>query len=413
MRIGAFAEKYNMNVSAVRYYVERGLLTPQRRNNQYVFDDDCMKDMEKILRYKPFYFSLSEIELLFFLQRNSQLQDQSVSRQFLELLNKKKLQLNQDLDTLQQTIKDLDEEIYRSTQKTETASLKKRMPGIPLMFLEKLACPHCNAPLQMQNAHLNGTHILDASLSCSCGYHATIQDGILLCTGHTDVTPFKAYENIESVAYITEEYGKEYRSLMEKSYLWMYHQIPQNRDSLTILAGPFTFNFLLQYYTKFDEDTTIIITDPSLSRIAKFQEYLQDAASVIIYIAGDLDAVPLCSGAVDLYLDDFSANNCIFTYNRTPYNVLSHWLAKDAPLIGLFLDYCKTPRSIRAFQKEHPDLMTERMSFSYAKASLQRNGFAVTESKIIGQTSGREMEFHHQVGREKLPFLVYRAERKK
>lgn len=281
------------------------------------------------------------------------------------------------------------------------------------MFLEKLACPHCNAPLQMQNAHLNGTHILDASLSCSCGYHATIQDGILLCTGHTDVTPFKAYENIESVAYITEEYGKEYRSLMEKSYLWMYHQIPQNRDSLTILAGPFTFNFLLQYYTKFDEDTTIIITDPSLSRIAKFQEYLQDAASVIIYIAGDLDAVPLCSGAVDLYLDDFSANNCIFTYNRTPYNVLSHWLAKDAPLIGLFLDYCKTPRSIRAFQKEHPDLMTERMSFSYAKASLQRNGFAVTESKIIGQTSGREMEFHHQVGREKLPFLVYRAERKK
>ena len=69
MRIGAFAEKYNMNVSAVRYYVERGLLTPQRRNNQYVFDDDCMKDMEKILRYKSFHFSLSEIELLFFLQK--------------------------------------------------------------------------------------------------------------------------------------------------------------------------------------------------------------------------------------------------------------------------------------------------------------------------------------------------------
>ena len=147
MRIGAFAEKYNMNVSAVRYYVERGLLTPQRRNNQYVFDDDCMKDMEKILRYKSFHFSLSEIELLFFLQRNSQLQDQSVSRQFLELLNKKKLQLNQDLDTLQQTIKDLDEEIYRSTQKTETASLKKRMPGIPLMS-GKTGMPalQCSAP---------------------------------------------------------------------------------------------------------------------------------------------------------------------------------------------------------------------------------------------------------------------------
>ncbi len=28
--------------------------------------------------------------------------------------------------------------------------------------------------------------------------------------------------------------------------------------------------------------------------------------------------LPLRSEAVDLYLDDFSANNCIFTYNRRP-----------------------------------------------------------------------------------------------
>lgn len=69
MKIGDFAKKYGLNITTVRYYVERALLTPERKNNQYVFTPSCMEDMEKILKYKSFRFSLEEIELLFFLEK--------------------------------------------------------------------------------------------------------------------------------------------------------------------------------------------------------------------------------------------------------------------------------------------------------------------------------------------------------
>lgn len=65
MKIGDFAAKYGLNITAVRYYVDKALLTPERKNNQYIFNKTCMEDMEKILKYKSFNFSLEEIELLF------------------------------------------------------------------------------------------------------------------------------------------------------------------------------------------------------------------------------------------------------------------------------------------------------------------------------------------------------------
>ena len=40
MRIGDFAKKYGVNVTAIRYYIDSALLTPQRRNNQYAFDEN-------------------------------------------------------------------------------------------------------------------------------------------------------------------------------------------------------------------------------------------------------------------------------------------------------------------------------------------------------------------------------------
>ena len=78
MKIGQFAKKYDINITTVRYYIERSLLTPERKNNQYIFNEECMRDMEKILRYKEYRFSLEEIELLFFLEKTSNGSDEDI-----------------------------------------------------------------------------------------------------------------------------------------------------------------------------------------------------------------------------------------------------------------------------------------------------------------------------------------------
>ena len=96
MKIGDFAKKYGLNITTVRYYVERALLTPERKNNQYVFTPSCMEDMEKILKYKSFRFSLEEIELLFFLEKTTKFRDETVLGIFSRLLKQKQAELEKE-----------------------------------------------------------------------------------------------------------------------------------------------------------------------------------------------------------------------------------------------------------------------------------------------------------------------------
>ena len=89
MRIGDFAKKYDMNVTAVRYYIENALLTPQKKNNQYIFDQSCIDDMNKILEYKEFGLTLEEIELMFFLEKTAKFKDETILQIVQDLFEEK------------------------------------------------------------------------------------------------------------------------------------------------------------------------------------------------------------------------------------------------------------------------------------------------------------------------------------
>ena len=90
MKIGEFAQRYNMNQSAVRYYIEKALLTPVRKNGQYIFDKTCTEQMEKILFYKSLGFSLDEMGTIVCYEDASHLKDKTVLLRLLDLMQKKK-----------------------------------------------------------------------------------------------------------------------------------------------------------------------------------------------------------------------------------------------------------------------------------------------------------------------------------
>ena len=177
-------------------------------------------------------------------------------------------------------------------------------------------CPICSSPLRLESASLSNNKLTSGDLSCACGYESHIEDGVILCDGYTQSTPFKAFKNIESVVSITEEFGKEYRILIDKAYMWMYHQIPTGDEHRIVMAGPFTFNFLLKYCQEFSRNTTFVIIDPSLKRISKMQKYMKEFDFQTVFIAGTLDKIPVRRECIDIYADDFSSVNCIFTYNK-------------------------------------------------------------------------------------------------
>ena len=71
MKIGQVSRRYGISRDNLYYYINYGLLVPPRRNNQYVFDDDTLQDLEWILELKNMEYSLAEIHRILSLRRIS------------------------------------------------------------------------------------------------------------------------------------------------------------------------------------------------------------------------------------------------------------------------------------------------------------------------------------------------------
>lgn len=84
LRIGAFAAQFDLPISTVRYYIQRGFIIPERKNGQYLFDELCIIDMQRIESWKRMRFSLNEIHELISLYRkypNSAVEQESEYQQ--------------------------------------------------------------------------------------------------------------------------------------------------------------------------------------------------------------------------------------------------------------------------------------------------------------------------------------------
>ena len=328
MKIGAFAKKYGINPSAVRFYVDKALLTPKRENGQYVFDETNDEQMKKILKYKSYRFTLEEIELLFYYENLSNLKDERIINEIISILERKRDLIAQEIVSMNTITKNIDEEIsYYNGSKEKTAETQSTY--VPLSAIGILCCPECGSDLRLENAVIEADGIKEAAVSCKCGYSARIEDGILRCPEHTDDSPFKLYENVDSVMAMASDVSPAFRGLMEKGHLRMYQQILHNCGACrNVLVGPLTYNFILGYMNFTTDETTVIIVDLSLNKLKRMKEYLSDSGKNILFIAGDIRKAPIRKSIMDLYIDDFSFDNYMVTYNMNLFEVISPFLKK-------------------------------------------------------------------------------------
>ena len=71
MKIGQVAQRYGISRDNLYYYINYGLLVPPRIDKQYVFDDETLSDLERILELKDLGFTLAEIHRILSLVRIS------------------------------------------------------------------------------------------------------------------------------------------------------------------------------------------------------------------------------------------------------------------------------------------------------------------------------------------------------
>ena len=198
----------------------------------------------------------------------------------------------------------------------------------------------------------------------------------------------------------------------------MYHQMPIGIDrpadraaGAVVLAGPFTFNFLLRHCDKFEDDTILVVIDPSRKKLRRLSDMMSGHGFKTVFIAGTTDNIPLRKESVDIYIDDYSMVNCIFTYNESRFDRIAPLMKKGSVSIGVFNDYSDAPQSLKNFRKDHPDFDPDKMSAAKFKAALTGQSMKITETRVIGMTSGNAMEFPRQVGNERISVIGYRAEK--
>jgi len=413
MKIGSFSKKYGINPSAVRFYVDKALLTPKRENGQYIFDDICGKQMEKILKYKRYRFSLEEISLLFYYEQLSNLKDDKVVDEIINLLAQKRDTLNKELVSVDAITKDIDDEIDRfENLKNKPESMQSNY--VPLSSFEMLCCPVCGSDLRLEDAVVEVGGIQKASVKCNCGYSVTIEDGVILCPEHTKDSPFRLFENVDSVIATTSEIGPSFRGLLEKGHLRLYQQILRICNYRhNALVGPLTYNFILGYMNSIPNVTTIGIVDPSLNKIKKMKEYLSNSEKDILFVAGDIRKAPFKKETIDLYIDDFSFSNCVVTYNMNLFDVISPLMKDDGKVIGHFFDCSKAPKSLKNIKLVHPDFEPESLSLSRTYTNISNAGLKIIEKTNLGCPQGKEKDFTGQVDNEKVSLITYVAEKRK
>jgi len=83
MKIGDFAKKFNVKNDTVRYYIELGILNPQKINNQYRFDENNIETMKEIIELKKLKFTLTEIQKIFLSLKEFNSEESSIHKSII------------------------------------------------------------------------------------------------------------------------------------------------------------------------------------------------------------------------------------------------------------------------------------------------------------------------------------------
>lgn len=107
MRIGELEARSGASRHTLRYYEQIGLISPQRRTNNYrVYDTQTLQDLDFIQRAQSMGFSLGEIGEILAAQRNQQIDCAAGAK----LIEKKMAEVKQKIVNLQGIYCYLDEE---------------------------------------------------------------------------------------------------------------------------------------------------------------------------------------------------------------------------------------------------------------------------------------------------------------
>jgi len=333
MKIGEFAEKYNLSRDTVRYYIDNGMIIPEKVHNRYHFDKTCEKSMDFILQFKKMKFTIEEIKHILTYMRMLPKTGKTETEYLLSIIQNKIEKVIKEKEAYEYALTELEKVKSAYNEDLKDAKTLYNSYSIPIDVLSFLACPKCDKSLKLNNASIESNKIENGDLYCECGYEAKIENGMIV-TEDADKEAFHK-SNDEEIAYksIVDENDSEYLSFLMAPSYWMEKRVKLEdlHNKNIILFRPIGHEIPYRIIEKV-ENANIFITDYQYLRIKGLKKRMEKtdlkSTSNIVFMAYDYMNIPIKNNSFDFAFDLSGMINYVSNNNISPiknfYNILKN-----------------------------------------------------------------------------------------
>ena len=411
VKIGEIAKMSGIPVETIRYYISLGLLDPLRKNGQYRFSQEDWSDLQRIQELKEMRFSLKEIETVIRFGRTSNWVEPEIWQEYRDILQKKAQELQDERQALHEAMHRISLELERVDSYKEQDAPPPS--GVPLSALRLLVCPRCGRPLDIKGATFSRNSVMSGNISCPCGYHASIERGVLKT------------ENRYLGSHDTPDLGRQLYSALCSELLRAYQSCStyiMNELTRMDLRGKTVLEscingyfFLYNHFGQLPRDCLYIVTDKYPEMLHMYKNFIDRLGLKldILYIADNGADLPLADGCVDVCVDFFSSTEWSL-YHPEPYpNALSRFWAPECRVAGSFMDVPPFSQTVKNLKLKYPEGSAELYNFAVLRSAWEKEGF-VLESSLHSQIKKTQNSFCFSchVDGEELSVYAFKARRR-
>ncbi|MCR5370882.1 MAG: MerR family transcriptional regulator [Clostridium sp.] len=411
MKIGQVVKKYGIPADSIYFYIKSGLLVPQRKNGQYIFDERTVEDLEWILKMKEMEFPLKGIHRILSLKRVSNLSTNEDKLELVEILEAQNEELHREQMRLEESRQKIRKAASEWRQKMVFVAEES---GFPIAMLGLLACPRCGGELGLSGVMMNQKAIFQADLQCACGYRAAIRDGILE-TGQVNES---LYDKPDTTRELYKDLPSETLSLFEQSYRWLESRVaaPEHHGKIWLEGHVNAWFFFHNHLKLLKPEDGLIVTDKFPETLRSYRKVMehQGIPCPVMYLADAKEELPLKKEAVDRIMDFFGTNEHSFYSPEFYPDRMFPYLKRNAEIFGVYFSFKNGTKSIEALLREYPECNRSNFNIRWFREHLQKN-YHILENDNCGfsRNSGKNLGLGFHVPGEELHLTAWHAEVKK
>ena len=381
--MGPFSQYFSISQQAIRYYINNGLLCPSVKNARYDFSEKDIEDMELLLKLKSYRFSLADIHKIISLKRFSDFDDPTDLNNLIEILSIKRNELLKEKEQIESVITAVENEIAKAS--LQHSSVSKFRTGLPLSFLEYLACPKCTGSLNWTDCCIENRQILSGTLECGCGFSASVQNGILI--GSPGKISKYDWPDIERNSY--RFMNPRMVSYMQDSYHWILEKLALCVKDNSLVLEDFIndYCFCQANIKDMNPNAKYIITDKYPEIVALYKRLIDklELDRQILYIAAASNSLPLKRECIDVYIDFDSSNECSLFNNCYSTDAIAKYLKRDSYAVGAFFSFLHGSDSLRKLHKVFPETWEKSYDKKYFGEYIHSTWEKVINHEVIGE----------------------------